>query len=563
VEYLTVEEVSARFGVPVSTVRRWCSDGTILAEKSGRQWLVRDEELPSSPPRVRVRRPATTQASTYDVKQALVYIRNLDLHEIWVPDVIDFQDVPLDDGLLSRVSQRLNDHVVSPAIEVPIPKTPFFTRSAVLLTLEDRIAYQAVVGSFAVKAEAQTYSGVYSARLPAKSGKFFFRQKGTDAWLAFRKAVQREFEAGAEWLVKTDLTAYFDTISHDLLINEVVALNVPGRSVGLLRAMLRQWAIVPGLGIPQGPNVSRLLGNLYLHPIDRAMAEAGYRYFRYLDDIYIVASTKREATAAIRLLERECRIRGLLVSSAKTIPFQGREAKGELAGESALDAAQYLMDADQIPEARKELRKILKAALHDDGRIDVRSARFSLWRLTLLRESSFLTPLLRRLEDLAPVATVAMTYLRPFLTRRQVIRGLTEFLRDEIRTSSPFMLVHVLALTLDHPGPLPLEWIAAARGFTRDRNQPVYLRAVAANVLARGMQPADLTWLKSEINREFDPALIRGYAVALARAEAFDRGSEKAMLTRAPELAPIARYLRGRKSLPSLLFRGQSNPIGR
>ena len=475
-EYLTVEEISARFGVPVSTVRRWCSDGTLPAEKNGRQWLVRDDELPASPPRSRTRKRSTTaQSSPYDVGRALQHVMSLDLREPWVPDVLDFQDVPLDDDLLSRVSQRLNDSVVSPATEIPIPKTPFFTRSAVLLTLEDRVSYQAVVGSFAAKAEAQTYSGVYSARLPAKSGRYFFRQKGTDAWLAWRKAVQREFESGAEWLIKTDLTAYFDTISHDLLLNEVIALNVPGRTAGLLRTMLRSWAIVPGQGIPQGPNASRLLGNLYLHPVDRAMAEARYRYFRYLDDVYIVASTKKEATAAIRLFERECRLRGLLVSSSKTIPFQGKEAQEEIGGASELDAAQYLMDSDQIPEARKELRKILKNALHDDGRIDVRSARFSIWRLTLLRESSFLIPVLSRLEDLAPVATVAMTYLRKFLTRRQVIRGLTEFLRDEERTSSPYMMVHVLALVLDHPGPLPREWVAAARGFSRDRNQPVYL----------------------------------------------------------------------------------------
>jgi hypothetical protein len=309
--------------------------------------------------------------------------------------------------------------------------------------------------------------------------------------------------------------------------------------------------------------VSRLLGNLYLRPVDQAMADAGHKYFRYLDDVYIVAKTKREATAAIRLFERECRLRGLLVSSSKTFPLQGREAKEELAGGSGLDAAQYLMDSDQLPQARKQLRKILKKSLHDDGRIDVRNARFSLWRLALLRESSLLTPLLKRLEDLAPVATVAMTYLRPFLTRPLVVRGLTEFLHDEERTSSPYMLVHVLALTLDHPGPLPLEWIAAARGLVRDRNQPVYLRVVAANVLARGMQPADLMWLRSEINREFDPVLIRGYAVALARAGGFDRGTEKAMVARAPELAPTVRYLRGRNSLPSLLFRDQANPVGR
>ena len=70
-------------------------------------------------------------------------------------------------------------------------------------------------------------------------------------------------------------------------------------------------------------------------------------------------------------------------------------------------------------------------------------------------------------------------------------------------------------------------------------------------------------WLRGEISREFDPALIRGYAVALARAGALDKSSTNAMLARAPDLAPAVRYLQGRKDLPSLLFRDQKNPVGR
>lgn len=564
VQYLTVEEVSARFDVPVSTIRRWCADGALHAEKHGRQWLVKEEELPSSPPHRRTRQPRTaTPSSHYDVKRAQQHVMNTDLREVWVPDVVDFQDAPLDDRLLSRVNSRLIESVASPSIEVPIPKTPFFTRSAVLLSLEDRIAYQAVVASFAEKAEKQTSPNVYSARLANQPGKYFFKQKGTSAWLEFRKAVRSEYEASGKWLIKTDLTAYFDTISHDLLMSEVTSLNVPPRTVGLLRMMLRTWATVPNQGIPQGPNASRLLGNLFLIPVDRAMTDAGHKYFRYLDDIYIVTSAKEEAAAAIRLFERECRLRGLLVSSAKTKPLQGKAAMEEISSESDLDSTQYMIDSDKLPAARRELRKILKSALKGDGQIDARRARFSFWRLTLLRESSVLRSVLTRLEDLAPVASAAMAYLRPFLTRSHVSRGISEFLRDRDRASSPFTLTWILALLLDHPGPMPREWIVAARGFAQDRNQPSYLRAVAANVMARGHEVADLSWLRSEIVREFDPALIRGYIVALARADVLDKNSVKSALARAPERAALVQYVQGRTSLPSLLLRDQFNRIGK
>jgi hypothetical protein len=70
---------------------------------------------------------------------------------------------------------------------------------------------------------------------------------------------------------------------------------------------------------------------------------------------------------------------------------------------------------------------------------------------------------------------------------------------------------------IEQTGPLPNEWIAYARTVARDRNQPIYHRAVAANLLALGKRSADLHWLKEAIRYEFDPALLRAYLVALAR----------------------------------------------
>jgi Reverse transcriptase (RNA-dependent DNA polymerase) len=535
------------------------------AVKRGRQWLVKEEDLPSSPPGSRrgKKRQSSAQSSTYDVTRALQHVMSTDLHEAWVPDIVQFQDVQHDEELLSRVTQRLNDSTADHSVEVPLPKTPLFTRSAVMLSLEDRIAYQAVVASFAAKVEMQTHPNVYSARLSKVSGKYFFRQKGTAAWLEFRKRVRREYGESGQWIVKSDLTAYFDTISHDLLINEVVALNVSPRTIALLRMMLRTWEITAGKGIPQGPNVSRLLGNLFLIPVDRAMLEAGHRYFRYLDDVYILTSSKSETVAAIKLFERECRLRGLLVSSSKTVPLQGQDALNEVSSEADLDSTQYLIDTDQDGIARTKLRKILTKSLKEDGNIDVRRAKFSFWRLTLLREASLTPKVLARLEDLAPVAGMAMSYLRPFVTRKNVIRGLTNFLADENRSSSPYTTTWVLALMLDHSGPLPNEWIFHARRIAHDRNQPVYLRVVAANVMARGRQLADISWIKAEIQREFDPGLIRGYVVALARASLLDKNSIKMAQVRAPELKALIKYLQGRKHLPSLLLRDQDNPIGR
>lgn len=566
---LTVDEVAEHYGVPVSTVRRWCGDGTLPASKHGRQWLVDRDKLPSRPPRKRA--PASTAARakssrrrSHDILTALRHVRSTDLREVWVPDIVRFGDLDRDTGLTDRVAARLESATFDPPVEVPIPKTPFFTRSAVVLSIEDRVAFQAVAESLAAEVERRTIRTVYSARIPAKPGNYFFARKGTDAWLEWRKAVRREvLSLETPFVIKTDLTAYFDTISHDLLVADVQALGAPTETLGILRAMLRSWALVPNQGLPQGPNASRLLGNLFLQPVDRAMEDAGYRYFRYLDDVRIVGETRAEVATAIRLFERECRTRGLLVSSAKTQLVHGERAKADALDDDERTMAQYLIDSGQIPKARHELKRILRNALQDEDKIDVRSSRFALWRLTLLRESSMLRAVLRNLENLAPVASVAMTYLRPFVGRDSVVNGVRDYLADGSRASSPYMVSWVVALMLDHPGPMPESWLASVRRICRDRNNPVFLRAIAVNVLARGREASDVHWLKAEIAREADHEMLRGLSVALFRVGALDKATIRTVRSRGQRLSALMDYLTGRESLPSLLYSDRSNLVGK
>jgi hypothetical protein len=163
-----------------------------------------------------------------------------------------------------------------PALEVEVDKTAIFTRWATLLNVEDRVAYQAAVESFADRVEAQTADAVFSARLSPDPR--YFLKHGTRQWVAWRRYVLDQVNAGYEWMVKTDLTAYFDTIPHNLLIAEIESLNAEPATVAVLSDMLRAWALVDGLGLPQGPNASRLLGNLYMLPVDRALLAAGWNY---------------------------------------------------------------------------------------------------------------------------------------------------------------------------------------------------------------------------------------------------------------------------------------------
>ncbi len=138
------------------------------------------------------------------------------------------------------------------------------------------------------------------------------------------REVDRLLKCGHRWVVDADLKSYFDSIPQDRLMAEVERRIADGRLLALVRAFLRQPVMdglerwTPERGTPQGAVLSPLLANIYLHPIDRAMAEAGYEMVRYADDFVILCRTERQAREALDLVESLCGERGLTLHPEKT-----------------------------------------------------------------------------------------------------------------------------------------------------------------------------------------------------------------------------------------------------
>lgn len=547
-EFLTIEEAADRLGVSIATARRWAADGRIPASKSGKQWVVDGTNLSARP-----RRRGNSSSEQFDFAAALRHVRRTDLAEAPVPDILRHADeLDENDGVLSAARRRVERSEPGPAIGIDVDKTSIFTRRMTTLALEDRVAYQAVVASFADRVEGRTPPSVFSSRLSGDSRYFF--KRGPEQWAQWRMDALKKIVPGREWLVATDLTAYFDTIPHRQLLAEIESLNVDRSVIAFIRETLREWAMSDGVGLPQGPNASRLLGNLYLLPVDEAMLRHGWEYSRFLDDVRIIVESRADAVRAVRQFQRECQLRGLIVSSGKTELLFGNEAKESLVGSLELAAVDYWFHAQVPALARKELKKVLKRALKGKASIDTRRVRFSLWRLALLREGSVLGQILRRLEDLSPVASVVAAYLQPFISRKTVVRDLNEFLADSSRSYSTYLATWLFAAMLEHPGRLPDGWVDQALKRARDRNQPTYLRAVAAVVVGRGRRSGDIAWMKKEVSQEHDPAILRAFAVALHAAHALDKNTQKKLISHSPAARRTISYLDGRSRLPSLVY---------
>jgi RNA-directed DNA polymerase len=136
--------------------------------------------------------------------------------------------------------------------------------------------------------------------------------------------IERLLAAGYMHVVDVDLRKYFDTIPHKGLMNEVAKKIADGRVLDLIEAYLHQGILegmnlwTPEMGTPQGAVISPLLANVYLHPVDAAMQQSGYRLVRYADDMVVLCRTREEAEAALAKLKELIEVRGLQLHPDKT-----------------------------------------------------------------------------------------------------------------------------------------------------------------------------------------------------------------------------------------------------
>jgi len=138
------------------------------------------------------------------------------------------------------------------------------------------------------------------------------------AWRRFRELSLNEIAKGANYVVSTDIVGFYENIALRTLASDLNDLGVAAPVVAALSSSLSRWSGVRGRGVPQGYSPSDILAKLYLTRVDRALAEAGYRHLRYVDDYRIFCSTRPESKLALLELQRLLRQRGLNAKAAKT-----------------------------------------------------------------------------------------------------------------------------------------------------------------------------------------------------------------------------------------------------
>jgi len=120
------------------------------------------------------------------------------------------------------------------------------------------------------------------------------------------KRIKEYAEQGYIHAVALDLSKYFDTLNHEMLL-KLLRQNVKDeRVIQWIKRYLKSGVMENGIvmeteeGSPQGGNISPLLANIYLNEFDQEYEKRGVKFVRYADDIVLLAKSDR---AAKRLLE--------------------------------------------------------------------------------------------------------------------------------------------------------------------------------------------------------------------------------------------------------------------
>ncbi len=240
-------------------------------------------------------------SSKENLKKAFLYLRDeanessLPLDPIWRPTISAVAN--LGDKFFESLQNYLRNEKYNPdkASYIYADKDNMGVRPVCVFSVIDRIIFQALLNPWVLGdiIDKKLCNACFGNRI---AGNELFLKIYKNQWAEFCDKQVEAYKKGLVWRVEFDIQTFYENIHIETLletIREEFGVN-DSNILGILEHQLRTWSETRTMcGIPQGPRASHILANAYLFPldtlIDNQKGDGGFEFFRYADDIVIMA----------------------------------------------------------------------------------------------------------------------------------------------------------------------------------------------------------------------------------------------------------------------------------
>lgn len=257
-----------------------------------------------------------------------------DMRDDWYFDCLQYDDLFKDPDEAKRIIMSLlhegnGVYRGTRSVVRNIPKKGYGERYGLETDFFDRFVYQAICSFLIPFYDPLLGHRVLSYRHEPqpRSPKYLFKAK-IERWFTF-EGVTLTFRRSGRHLLITDLSNFYENVSRSQIVEALdgmvsrVAATGPEKlqirnAIATLDRLLGKWTFSGDHGLPQNRDASAFLSNVLLSCVDHEMTGRGYDYYRYVDDIRIIADSELQARRALQELIRQLRSVGLNINANKT-----------------------------------------------------------------------------------------------------------------------------------------------------------------------------------------------------------------------------------------------------